>query len=72
MKTLAAIGELTMNSASTGYANHSVAPMDAQSRFSQMMSDPDFRNARINRHHPRHQEAREEFQTICRLANGEM
>ena len=68
MKTLSAIGELTMDSTSRGYNN--IAPMDAQSRYSNMRSDPDFMRARIDPHHPMHQQVKQEFAAMCEAANG--
>jgi hypothetical protein len=70
MKILAAIGELGMDSTSRGYNN--IAPMDAQSRFNYLRNDPDFMKARIDPHHPNHEQAKAEFAAVCAAANGGM
>lgn len=67
MKTLAAIGELTSDSASRGY-NH-IAPMDAQTRYGHLRNDPDFMRARIDPHHPLHEQVKQEFSALCQAAN---
>jgi hypothetical protein len=68
MKIFAAVGELGMESSSYGYNN--IAPMDASMRLSQLRSDPDWVNALINKHHPRHGQAQEEHKTLLNLKNG--
>jgi hypothetical protein len=68
LKTLAFLGEMMMDSSSRGYGN--IAPMDAQSRFENMRNDPEFMKARLNRHHPMHQQAVEQFRLMCEQANN--
>ena len=70
MKILASIGELAMDSTSRGIGN--MAPMDAQSRFNYLRNDPDFMKARIDPHHPMHEQAKQEFAAMCKAANGGM
>lgn len=70
MKILASIGELGMESTSRGYAN--MAPMDAQTRFNYLRNDPDFMKARIDPHHPMHNQVKQEFAAMCNAANGGM
>jgi hypothetical protein len=68
LKVLSSIGEITMDSSSYGYNN--IAPVDAQSRYHNMRNDPEFMRARIDRHHPLHERATQEFAAMCEAANG--
>jgi serine/threonine-protein kinase RIO1 len=49
-----------------------MAPMDAQTRYNYLRNDPDFMKARINPHHPMHEQVKQEFAAMCSAANGGM
>jgi hypothetical protein len=68
LKTLAFLGEAMMDSSSRGYSD--IAPMDARSRLEDMRNDPEFMKARLNRHHPLHQQAVDRFRLMCEEANN--
>jgi hypothetical protein len=68
LKVLAAVGELSGNTASRGYSD--MAPGDARTRFEQLRSDPEFVKARINPHHPMHRQVKEEFEALCVAVNN--
>lgn len=65
MNALANLGELSMDSGSTGYNN--LSPTDASIRLEQMKSDPDVTQILMNPTHPRHAELKQEFRTLLSL-----
>ncbi len=65
MNALANLGELSMDSGSTGYNN--LSPTDASIRLEQMKSDPNVTQILMNPTHPRHAELKQEFRTLLSL-----